>query len=173
VKHIVRIAALAGVDKLVAACFFLIVVQGCSGRAAADTDSSMGGAGGSSGSSAKDSGSDAGATDAPLNPELVNCPAQRSVLLAALKSDSEPCASDDDCDLYLAWSLPHDSRLCDGGWPVAHRDSHTAELDADVQAIADCMAKAEVEDVGTCGRDYGVHSPICQLGRCELDPATF
>jgi hypothetical protein len=128
---------------------------------------------GSGGSAGASSNGDAGATEVSPNPELVNCPVQRSALLDALAADSEPCATDDDCERYLAWSLPHDSRDCDGGWPIAHLDSHTADLDAKGQAVADCINKSGGELVGTCGINYGPHSTHCQSGRCELNPATL
>jgi len=134
---------------------------------------SEGGATGGGGSAGASSNGDAGATEVSPNPELVNCPVQRLALLDALAADSEPCATDDDCERYLAWSLPHDSRDCDGGWPIAHLDSHTADLDAKVQAVADCINKSGGELVGTCGIYYGPHSTHCQSGRCELNPATF
>jgi hypothetical protein len=184
-KNAYRIVSLAGIDRLAAAGFFLVVVQACSGHAVAGTDASMGGAvnsGGSSGTDASMGGavnsggssvSNAGATGGSPNLEAKKCPAQRSALLAALAADSEPCATDDDCERYLAWSLPNDSRDCDGGWPIANLDSHKADLNAKVQAVADCINKAGGEIVATCGIDYGPHSTHCQTGQCELNPPTL
>lgn len=109
---------------------------------------------------------------AASNPQEAACPAERSALLDDLAKYAAPCADDADCSLYIAWSLPHDSQLCDGGWPIARRETHAGELDAATQAVADCMNAAAVEDVGTCGVSYGA-PPLCTQGTCVLNPRNF